>query len=136
MCYGLPEPVPTSSRSCQTWRRARSVVESAATATGAATRQKVEWVLDAARGRDLVLHTNVTQVIVTDDRAAAAAKVARGYGVDEASAFDIPHSVFGTIEQIAEQLVTRRAQLGISYYSIFEPAMDAFAPVIELLRGH
>jgi hypothetical protein len=41
----------------------------------------------------------------------------------------------GTVDQIAEDLQARRTRWGISYYVIFEPYMDAFAPVVARLAG-
>ena len=41
----------------------------------------------------------------------------------------------GTINQLVEDLQARRERWGISYYVIFEPYMDAFAPVVARLAG-
>lgn len=111
--------------------------DSAVDGRGDAMLRKLDWVRDAAGGRfdDIELHTNLTQVIVTDDLDAGLARVKRGYALEtDADALAVPHAVVGTQEQIAEQLLARREQLGISYYSIFEPGMEAFAPVMALLR--
>jgi hypothetical protein len=35
---------------------------------------------------------------------------------------------------MAEALRSHREHLGLSYFVVFDNAMDAFAPVIELLR--
>jgi len=110
--------------------------ESAANGRADATEAKLAWVREAAGARfdQLVLHTNLTGVIATTDRAAGLAKIKRGYGVDsDADALAVPHAVVGTAEEMAEQLLERRERFGISYYSVFEPGMDAFAPVIERL---
>ena len=38
--------------------------------------------------------------------------------------------LIGTVDQMVEDLQARRERWGISYYVIFEPYMDAFAPVV------
>jgi len=43
--------------------------------------------------------------------------------------------LIGTIEQIIEDLRERRGRWGISYYVIFEPYIDACAPVVAHLAG-
>lgn len=112
--------------------------ESAANATGAATEEKLAWVREAAGSRfgDIELHTNLTNVFVTDDRHPMMEKVARGYGLtDPAEALDIPHVVIGTVAQCVEQLLERRAATGISHYTVFEANLDAFAPIMSELVG-
>ncbi|MFM7093473.1 MAG: TIGR03621 family F420-dependent LLM class oxidoreductase [Actinomycetota bacterium] len=112
--------------------------ESAANATGAATAEKLAWVREAAGDRlgGLELHTNLTNVFVTDDRMPMMEKIARGYGLDEPSeALDIPHVVIGTVPQCVEQLLERRESTGISHYTVFEANLDAFAPIIAELAG-
>jgi len=112
--------------------------ESAANATGAATAEKLAWVREAAGDRmsSLELHTNLTNVFVTDDRLPTMEKVARGYGLDDASdALYIPHVVIGTVPQCVEQLLERRETTGISHYTVFETNLDAFAPIITELQG-
>ena len=112
--------------------------ESAANATGAATTEKLAWVREAAGDRmsELELHTNLTNVFVTDDRIPMMEKVARGYGLDDPSdALDIPHVVIGTVAQCVEQLLERRETTGISHYTVFEANLDAFAPILTELVG-
>lgn len=112
--------------------------ESAANATGAATRDKLRWVRDAAGARfgSIELHTNLTNVFVTDDRRPTMEKVAKGYGLAEPDeALEIPHVVIGTVAQCVEQLLERRAATGISHYTVFEANLDAFAPILSELHG-
>jgi hypothetical protein len=63
---------------------------------------------------------------VTDDRRQAAEELASRW--TQLSPEDILHSPYvliGTVDQLVEDLQARR---GISYYVIFEPYVDAFAP--------
>lgn len=110
--------------------------ESAANATGAATEEKLRWVREAAGSRmaSIELHTNLTNVFVTDDRQPTMEKVARGYGLtNPQDALDIPHVVIGTPMQCVEQLQQRREETGISHYTVFAANLDAFAPVLGML---
>ena len=44
--------------------------------------------------------------------------------------------LIGTVDKQIEDLRARRERWGISYYVIFEPYVDAFAPVVaRLARG-
>ena len=112
--------------------------ESAANATGAATAEKLSWVREAAGSRfdQIELHTNLTNVFITDDRRPMMEKVARGYGLDKPeSSLDIPHVVIGAVAQCVEQMLERRESTGISHYTVFEANLDAFAPIIAELAG-
>ncbi|MEV4435006.1 TIGR03621 family F420-dependent LLM class oxidoreductase [Streptomyces sp. NPDC049555] len=46
-----------------------------------------------------------------------------------------PALLSGSVEEIAERLRGHRARYGFSYFTILEPYMEEFAPVIEHLRG-
>ena len=56
-----------------------------------------------------------------------------GFGVDEMRAH--PHALFGTVDEVVDELVRRRETYGISYVTVGDDAMDAFAPVVAKLRG-
>ena len=43
--------------------------------------------------------------------------------------------LIGTVDQMVEDLRARRERWGISYYTIFEPYLDALAPVVNRLAG-
>jgi hypothetical protein len=42
----------------------------------------------------------------------------------------------GTVDEIIEDIQMRRERWGITYYVIFEPYLDAFAPVSAHLAGN
>ncbi|WP_410630788.1 TIGR03621 family F420-dependent LLM class oxidoreductase [Amycolatopsis sp. cmx-4-83] len=79
----------------------------------------------------------VQHVEITDDRRAAAEawheKTERSAVADAGELLDAPQLVLGTVEEIAGQLVARRERYGFSYITVFEPALETFAPVIEEL---
>ncbi|WP_043268412.1 LLM class F420-dependent oxidoreductase [Streptomyces sp. CT34] len=90
----------------------------------------------ADRAEPAELNILVQQVLVTDDRRAAAREVAaRGIGVDEEQALEVPTLLIGTPAQLAEQLRERRERYGFSYITVLDPFLEAFAPVIEELKG-
>ncbi|MEU7262025.1 LLM class F420-dependent oxidoreductase [Streptomyces rimosus] len=90
----------------------------------------------ADRTRAAELNILVQQVKVTDDRRAMAREIAgHGIGVDEEQALDVPTFLFGTTAQMADQLREHRERYGFSYITVLDPSMEAFAPVIEELKG-
>ena len=100
--------------------------------------QQVQLVRQAAGGRfeRLELNALVQRVVVTGDRRAAAEELAGRW--PQLGAEDIlrsPYALLGTIEQLVDDLQARRARWGISYYTIQEPYLDAFAPVVARLAG-
>ncbi len=50
-------------------------------------------------------------------------------------ALDSPFALFGSPESMVEDLQRHRELLGISYFVVFEPYAEAFAPVVERLHG-
>jgi probable F420-dependent oxidoreductase len=105
--------------------------------TESALAEQIGWVRDAAGDRfgQLELSTLVQGVVLTDDRRAAADELRPllpSITTDEL--LTSPYSLIGTPTQIAEQLIDRRQRLGISYLTVFEKDLDAFAAVIEALQ--
>jgi alkanesulfonate monooxygenase SsuD/methylene tetrahydromethanopterin reductase-like flavin-dependent oxidoreductase (luciferase family) len=48
---------------------------------------------------------------------------------------NIPYLLIGTEEEIIDQIEEYRAQLGISYFCVFEHHMEEFASVVAHLSG-
>ena len=46
-----------------------------------------------------------------------------------------PCFLAGTVAQIADDLLERREQLGISYYSLLPGGLETFAPVLQEMAG-
>ncbi|MEU2789975.1 LLM class F420-dependent oxidoreductase [Streptomyces sp. NPDC007100] len=90
----------------------------------------------AERERPAELNILVQRVLVTDDRRAAAREIAgHDIGLDEEQALHVPTFLIGTVPQMAEQLRAHRERYGFSYITVLDPFMEAFAPVIEELKG-
>ena len=107
----------------------------------AATAQNVAWVRAAAGERfaALELHTLVPFVAVTDEPESAAAAMLVDWGLTEVWGVEellaSPHALIGTEDQIVGWLQERRERYGISYVTVFAPAMEPFAPVVGRLTG-
>lgn len=107
------------------------------TATEAATRQKLAWIREAAGDRFAALELNamVYAVMASDDRRAAAGQLAGRFGLTSDEVLASPHALVGSTEQMVEDLRSRREAFGISYITVPEYFMEAFAPVVERLAG-
>jgi alkanesulfonate monooxygenase SsuD/methylene tetrahydromethanopterin reductase-like flavin-dependent oxidoreductase (luciferase family) len=59
-------------------------------------------------------------------------------GVDPAEMhrIDSPGALRGTPREMADQLLRRRDELGVTYYAVGENFVDALAPVVDILTGH
>jgi probable F420-dependent oxidoreductase len=99
---------------------------------------RVQLIHDGAgeRRNQLELNVLVQRVVVTDDRHAAVEELTRRW--PQLSADDIlrsPYVLIGSLDEIVEDLEARRQRWGFSSYVIFEPYIDAFAPVVARLAG-
>ena len=48
---------------------------------------------------------------------------------------ETPYVMYGSAEDLRERLLAQRERLGINFYTIPEPAVEAFAPIASALRG-
>ena len=113
------------------------------------TIERIDLIRKAAGDRfaNIELNWAITTIVITDDREKIAemalAALDKGYPpnmeVDVAlSVEDIlssPYIAIGTFEEIADQIRNTRAKTTMSYVGVFPTQMDAFAPIIPLLRG-
>jgi probable F420-dependent oxidoreductase len=104
--------------------------------TTAGVDRQVALVRDVAGERfdDLELNALVQHVEITDDPRAALSSLAERFGFRVDDALDSPFILAGTPTEMAEVLRHRREHLGLSYFVVFEPVMEAFASVITQLR--
>ncbi|MEU2271605.1 LLM class F420-dependent oxidoreductase [Streptomyces olindensis] len=82
------------------------------------------------------LNLLLQMVIGTEDREAAVQpflELVPDLTVEQV--LDLPVSLVGTPEELAEQVLARRQRYGFTYFSVLEPYMEAFAPVMERVRG-
>jgi probable F420-dependent oxidoreductase len=111
--------------------------ETAPDASPARTREKVAWVREAAGERfaDLELNALIGFVMITEDAAGVADAMAPHFGIDPADALHVPLALLGTLDEMAEELEWRRAEYGISYWSIESESWETLAPVVAKLAG-
>ncbi|MFJ9966237.1 LLM class F420-dependent oxidoreductase [Streptomyces avermitilis] len=92
--------------------------------------------LAAGRAEPAELNLLVQLVAVTEDRGAAVQGLReRVPQLAEEQVLELPIVLVGTLEQITAQVLAQRERYGFSYLTVLEPYMEAFAPVIEALRG-
>jgi probable F420-dependent oxidoreductase len=108
-----------------------------AESTTAMTAQRIAWVQQAAeeRFRTLEFNTLVFEVIITQNRMEATEHLAQAWGVTNEQVRDTIHILVGTIKQITEEIQRWRERFGISYITILQEHMAAFAPVVARLAG-
>ncbi len=88
------------------------------------------------RYEHLELNALVQRVVVTDDRHRAAQDLAKRWpSLSAEDLLESPYLLIGTVDQMVEDLRARRERWGISYYTTFEPYLDALAPVVNRLAG-
>ena len=89
------------------------------------------------RYAQLELNALVQRVVVTNHRREAAEELAnRWMQLSPEEILESPYVLIGTVDEMIEDIQARRERWGISYYAIFEPYVDAFAPVVARLAGN
>jgi probable F420-dependent oxidoreductase len=115
----------------------------AASLTLAATREKIDWVRDAAGERFQDLEFNIYPsawpVTVTDDLRGEAGRVIdhlrsrTGVELTEDEVIDSPHLFIGSVDRLVEKFLQLREELGIT--SILLGDIGELEPVLERLSG-
>jgi probable F420-dependent oxidoreductase len=102
-----------------------------------AIEERIAFVRKEAGDRFAELELNALSQVteVTDDPEAALKPLAERFGVDPAIAAEGPFTLVGPVAALIEKLVALRERLGVSYWVVFEQAVDAFAPVVAALAG-
>lgn len=105
--------------------------------TAEATARKVGWVREAAGDRfdEIELHMQVFLFQLTDDRAAVASGIAQFMDTTVEEVLGTPIVLLGTEHEVADQLERQRETYGVSYLTVAEDSMRAFAPVVARLAG-
>ena len=103
----------------------------------AALRQKIQWAraADGDHFDSLELNALIQAVVVSDQRTHTADQLAARFKVARDLVLESPYVLLGTIDEICDTIRQRRERYGISYLTVFERDMEAFAPVVERLAG-
>jgi probable F420-dependent oxidoreductase len=109
----------------------------ATTGFAEATDAKLAVIRDQAGNRfdSLELQTRVHMAMITEDRDTTLREMAPAFGLTAAQAREMPHVLAGTPRQCADTMREWRDRWGISYVTWSADAMEAMAPVVELLSG-
>lgn len=118
------------------WRH-RDSSPNIASLSADATAKQIGWIRDAAgeRFEQLELNMLVQRVDVTNERQAAIEALAKEWEIAPEIVGESTHALIGSISEIVDQLLMRRERYGLSYITVFEPYMEAFAPVVQQLTG-
>ncbi|MET7377441.1 LLM class F420-dependent oxidoreductase [Streptomyces sp. NPDC005526] len=89
----------------------------------------------AGRAEPAELNLLLQQVVVTDDpEAAVRPLLERLPHLTADQVLALPIVLIGTLEEITGRLRAHRERFGLSYLTVLEPSMEAFAPVLRALR--
>ncbi|MBK1785550.1 TIGR03621 family F420-dependent LLM class oxidoreductase [Prauserella cavernicola] len=100
--------------------------------------ERTEFVRAHARGRDPEFNLLIQHVATSDEPRAeieAWAAPVPGLKPDADELLRAPQLLAGTTDEIAATLHERRERYGFSYVTVFEPALESFAPVLRALAG-
>ena len=103
--------------------------------TAAQTQKKLGWIRDGAGDRFDELELEIGVMFSPGDVGPAVAQLAERFGCTEEETRNHPHMLFGSVDAVCEELERRREQYGISYFTVQDNSIDAFAPVVARLAG-
>jgi probable F420-dependent oxidoreductase len=109
---------------------------SVASGTRDAFEERIRVVRSAAAevDREVELHTYVHEAHLGESWVTDAAARAGSIGLTVDDYLDSPHVLAGDADIVAGRLVERARELGLRYVSIPGACLEAFAPVLEVLR--
>jgi probable F420-dependent oxidoreductase len=98
---------------------------------------QIGWVRDAAGERfdRIELNLRVRMAAVGVDREAEARVGAKGMDCSADDLLGSPFCLLGRVDEVAEQLLRTRDELGISYFTVSQRHMEQMAPVVARVAG-
>jgi len=96
---------------------------------------RIQRLREASGDRYVEVAGIVWHVGVGTDRQKAIEEVAARTDSPVEKVTDGPGYLAGTVESIADQMEWQRAEFGFTYYTVTEPDMEQFAPVVARLSG-
>ena len=104
--------------------------------SGVDERMRLVREISGDRYEQLEINVLVQRVVVTDDRSRAAEELASHWSqISSDEILRSPYVLVGSVDQLVEDLQARRERWDMSYFTIFEPYVSAFAPVVARLAG-
>ena len=118
-------------------RTGRLGPEGVKSGTADATRQKVQWVKDAAGERfaDLELEIGAYFVAVGEKTDPMRDGMAKAFGLASEEMSRHPHGLFGSVDALCDELERRREEYGIHYITVTDQVAEDFAPIVARLSG-
>jgi probable F420-dependent oxidoreductase len=103
----------------------------------AAVADQVGWVRQAAGERfdQIELNLRVRIAAVGTDREAEARTAAAGMDCTADDLLGSPFCLLGSVDEVADQLLRTRDELGISYFTVSQRHMEQMAPVLARVAG-
>lgn len=87
------------------------------------------------RADDIEWQILIQAVINTDHRKATAVELEDRFVLETAATMlETPFMLIGTVDEMARQILRNRERYGFTYYTVHQPNLEAFAPVIERVR--
>jgi probable F420-dependent oxidoreductase len=104
-----------------------------------AVADQIAWVKESAGERfdrlELNLRVRMVAVDIGVDREAQARSAVEGMDCSADDLLGSPFALFGTVDEVADQLLRTRDELGLSYFTVSQRFMEQLAPVIERIAG-
>ncbi len=99
--------------------------------------ERIGWVRDGAGDRfdDIELEVGAYFTVVTDQAGPTAEKMGGMFGLSADEMLEHPNALIGSVDAICDRLIERRERFGLSYISVSDRNLDAFAPVVARLAG-
>ena len=105
--------------------------------TAEQTQKKIRWIKEGAGDRfeDLEIEIGAYFTFVTDNPAPIVGEFSKIFGMPEDQMKEHPHALFGSTEEICDEIERRREIFGISYITVGTDNLESFAPVVKKLTG-
>lgn len=88
-----------------------------------------------ARFDHIELNILIQMLNVTDDRRAEIDRLKTEHQITDDDWFESPMVYVGSVDEIVDQIREARERIGVSYFVVFEPVMEEFAPIVAALAG-
>ncbi len=105
--------------------------------TSTGFRRKVDLIQNTAgtRFEQIEIHMLIQRFAATDQPQPVIDQMSQSWGLSADEVLGSPSMLIGSIDQIVETIQQRREELDLTYYTVFEPDIDNFAPVVKRLKG-
>jgi probable F420-dependent oxidoreductase len=103
----------------------------------AAVEDQIGWVREAAGERfdQLEINLRLRFTAIGADREARARTAAEGMDCSPDDLLGSPFCLLGSVDEVADQLLRIRDELGISYFTVSQRHMEQMAPVVARVAG-